>query len=260
MSDQRRLNERVWSAATAAMQREYGRAPVRDVERQILADYAGDLSGRVLEIGVGSGRLTQLLAATAGELHGIDISPVMVEHCRATFPQATFSVADLSDLSAFADASLDAIVAGYNVLDVLDHEERAAALAEWARPLRPGGLLVVSSHNLHHGAGPADPGRLLARRPGTLLRNVLHRRARLANRARLAPLERREPAWAILNDEAHDFSLLHYYVTPGEMAAQLTGHGFTPLECRDLEGRAVTGAETAAGSSELHYVARRATA
>ena len=43
----------------------------------------------------------------------------MVEHCRSAYPDGTFAVGDLRDLSAQGDGSYDAIVASYAVLDVL---------------------------------------------------------------------------------------------------------------------------------------------
>jgi SAM-dependent methyltransferase len=259
MSEQRRLNAEVWSAATDGLRREYGRAEVRPVERLLVDRHGEELGGRVLELGVGAGRLTRLLAEHASELHGIDISPVMVEHCRRAIPGAHFAVGDIADLGRFAGGALDAIVAGYNVIDVLDHDERNAALAEWARVLRPGGLLVVSSHNLAYADRIARPWDIVSRHPGVLARNVLRLPRRLRNHRRLAALETSGDGWAIRNDEAHDFSLLHYYVSTDGMRRQLAERGLETVACLDLAGSEVSDGPAAGASPELHYVARRAT-
>lgn len=256
--DQRQINETMWAAAGDELVGEYRRHPIRPVEELLLERHAAGLSGRVLEIGVGGGRLTERLIAVAVHVTGIDVSAAMVEHCRRSFPAADFRQADLRELSAFGDGAFDAVFAGYNVLDVLGQDERALALDEWRRVLAPGGLLVYSSHNLHHADRIPPPGRILARHPRQLLENLRRRGVRKANRARLQPLLRRESAWGVLNDEAHDYSLLHYYATRDENERQLAAHGFALVECVDLEGRTVGPAEAAAESPELHYVARSA--
>lgn len=258
MSDQREINDDLWSHVGDELVGEYDAHPLRPVERVLLDRYAGELGGRVLEIGVGGGRLTRELVALGGRVTGIDVAPAMVEHCRRAYPSAEFAVADLRDLSAFGDAAFDALVAGFNVLDVLDHDERETALEGWARVLAPGGLLIFSSHNLHHADRIPAPGRVLTLHPRRLVRNVRRRRARIANHVRLAPLEQRGPDWAVLNDEAHDFGLLHYYTTRDEAQRSIAGHGFALIECVDLDGRPVGPGEPAAASAELHYVARRA--
>lgn len=252
------INDELWSHGDARLVREYRRHAVRPVERLLVDRYATELSASVLEIGVGGGRLTELLVALGGRVTGIDVSEAMVANCARRFPAASFLRMDLRDLSTFGDASFAALLAGYNVLDVLAHEPRGEALAAWSRVLTPGGLLIYSSHNLHHAGRIADPRRIISRNPVQVARNLRGRRSRIANHARLAPQEQHGDEWAVLNDEAHDHSLLHYYATRDENERRLAEHGFALVECVGLDGRAVDAGETAAESAELHYVARRA--
>jgi hypothetical protein len=81
---------------------------------------------------------------------------------------------------------------------------------------------------------------------------------RLANRRRVRRLERVEPGYAMLNDEAHDHAFLHYYISRDDQVKQLADHGFELLECLDLDGEPVAAGEAAPASPELHYLARRA--
>jgi hypothetical protein len=78
----------------------------------------------------------------------------------------------------------------------------------------------------------------------------------LRNRRRLARFERHERDYAILNDFAHDYSLLHYYVDRDAQERQLLEAGFETIECLDGGGRTVAHGDPAAGDPELHYVAR----
>src|SRR5438132_8549511 len=57
---------------------------------------------RMLEIGVGAGRLTGFFAPRAKEYYAIDIAPEMIDACRARFagtiPAAHFSLGDMRNL------------------------------------------------------------------------------------------------------------------------------------------------------------------
>ena len=102
----------------------------------------------ILDLGVGGGRTTPYLSGRASRYVGVDYSEEMIQRCRRKFPALEFVVADASDLSAFPNASFDAIVFAFNGLDyVLPEQKRWQCLRECQRVLRPGGVLVFSSHN-----------------------------------------------------------------------------------------------------------------
>jgi SAM-dependent methyltransferase len=240
----------------------YSGAELRPVEAVVLSSHRELLSGRVLELGVGAGRVTRHLCAIATEVHGIDVSAVMVERSRAVCPEAVIVQGDLRDLSAYEDGAFDALLATFNVIDVLDHSDRERALAGFARVLAPGGLLIMSSHNLAAAGSVVGPGRqvighLRAGRMRSAVGGVVRLPRRAANRRRLRPLEQEQSGYAILNDSAHDYSILHYYISRDDQARQLADQGFELLESLDLEGADVGAGDGAASSAELHYVARR---
>lgn len=112
-----------------------------------MARHRERLSGRVLEAGVGAGRIAGHLIQLAEEFHGIGLSEKMIRECRRRYPQGTVLEGDISNLSVFADGTLDALWAGCNLLDIFNDAERRATLREIHRVLAPGGLLVMSSHN-----------------------------------------------------------------------------------------------------------------
>jgi O-antigen biosynthesis protein len=99
---------------------------------------------RVLDLGSGEGFGAALLADTAKTVTGVDIDARTVEHSRANYvaPNLGFEVASATDLSAFADGAFDAVVAFEMIEHVAEHER---VLAEIARVLAPGGLLVMST-------------------------------------------------------------------------------------------------------------------
>ena len=253
---QERLNDSFWARGTTV--RSYANRVLRPVEVVLIAEHRDDLRGRVLELGSGAGRVTGYLAALGGEVTGLDVSPAMVEHGRRTYPDVRFLVGDLRELGEFGTAAFDAVFASFNVLDVLGHEERERVLGDLHALIAPGGLLILSAHNLASASARRSPlAHVLSRRPLQTARNLALLPRRMRNRRRLRARERTGPGFAVLNDEAHDYGLLHHYIEPDEQARALEAAGFAVLERRDLEGRRLEAGERAPWAVEVHYVARR---
>lgn len=254
-SAQAQLNERLW--ADTDLVAHYSDRALRPPEVMLLVRYREPLGGRVLELGCGGGRLSGYLIELAREFRGLDISAAMVAHCRAAYPRGGFEQGDLRDLSRYADGSFEVVVAPFNVLDVLDDAERLHALAEVHRMLAPEGLLIVSSHNLAFAPRIPKPSKLRSRHPLRAARQLAGMPRSVRNWRRNLPLQHSEGDHAVLVDEAHDYSILHYYIGRDAQERQLAAAGFALLECLDLDGRVVPPGEQAASHPELHYVARR---
>lgn len=229
----------------------------------LLVRYRTALSGRVLEVGCGAGRVLGYLTELGGEVHGVDISQRMVDYCRRRYPEAHVRVGDMCTLPTTVTGPFDVVYASANVIDVLDDEERRHVISDMRTLLAPSGLLVFSSHNLAnivHRQQRRTRGirsellSKLNRPPTDLVRAAVHLPKRRRNRRRLRPLERHEDGYAIVNDDVHENSLLLYYVTREHQARQLAELGFDLLECLDAEGRPVEDGD-ADGSFDLHYVA-----
>jgi 2-polyprenyl-3-methyl-5-hydroxy-6-metoxy-1,4-benzoquinol methylase len=102
--------------------------------------------GRVLEIGCGTGLLTEVLGKAGIRLTAIDVSPDLIRRAAARVGERSpvaFSVQNAYS-AGLKDASFDAVVG----ISVLHHLELAAALAEFRRLLKPGGLLLFSEPNM----------------------------------------------------------------------------------------------------------------
>jgi SAM-dependent methyltransferase len=272
-SDQLQVNASAWQRGDHVA--EYANRRLLPVEVVLLVRYRDVLSRRTLEVGCGAGRILGYVAQLGGEAHGIDISPAMVEHCRSRYPAAHTGVGDLSDIGASAEGPFDAVLALDNVLDVFDDAERRRVLGDLGALLAPDGLLIFSSHNLAYvdrgawGAGdgkvPAGRGRVrgllsevASRPPSNVARAVARIPGRRRNRKRLGPLQRRGDGYAIINDSAHDYALLHYYIGRDDQARQLRDTGYELVECLDADGRLVGRGEPNP-DPWLHYVARSAT-
>ena len=140
---------------TSGVARAYGRwAPIYDLVfgkvfargRSAAVEVADRIGGRILEVGVGTG-LSLPAYERSTRLVGIDISEPMLAKARERVRRLGLSnVEALSVMDAerldYPDASFDVVVAQYVVTAVPDPE---AALDEFARVLKPGGEIVLTS-------------------------------------------------------------------------------------------------------------------
>ncbi len=252
---QRRANDRVWSGGRLVGA--YANRRLRPVEVEILVHYRDALTGRVLEIGSGAGRLTGYLASIARSVHGIDLSEKMVAFSRDRYPAVSFAQGDMRDPAIFGDQPWDAIVAAFNVLDVLGDADRQVLLDRIHHALTPGGILVMSSHNRAVAPHLGDPLRLKGMTLPMAALALLQMPRWWLNRRRLVRHERHEAAYAILNDVGHDYAVMHYYSTRDAQVRQFEAHGFEVLACMDLDGEPVGPGQAAPHCPELHYVVRR---
>jgi SAM-dependent methyltransferase len=234
---------------------DYASRELRPAERVFLERFDERLRGRVLEIGCGAGRLTGHLLGIAESVHGIDISPRMVEHCRRAYPRGTYSVLDLRNLGELEEDSADAVIATYNVLDVLGDTERRRVLGEIRRVLVPDGLLMMSAHNLAFLPRLREPTDLRGRTPIRSAGRLVLMPFRLRNRRAVQSMQRRGLGYAIVNDDAHGYRLLHYYIARDAQERQLEDQGFELIECLDNDGHTVARGDRAEEYVELYYVA-----
>ena len=117
------------------------------LERWLLERVVG-LAGYlpVVEVGSGPGHVTAHLAALGAEAHGLDLSPAMVEQARARYPEVSYEVGDLRRLVRPTSASgWGAVLAWYSLIH-LAASELPGAVEALARPLAPGGVLVLALH------------------------------------------------------------------------------------------------------------------
>jgi SAM-dependent methyltransferase len=121
-------------------------ADVSDVEGTVATIGALAGGGRVLELGIGTGRLALPLVAAGVEVHGVDASPAMVERLRAKPGGGTIPVAVADFSSALPAGEFAVVFVAFNTLLNLTAPgavERCFALVAGA--LAPGGAFVVEA-------------------------------------------------------------------------------------------------------------------
>ncbi len=109
-----------------------------------LAELAG--SGRVLELGIGSGLIALPLAARGIDLHGIDSSPAMVAKLRAKpgGDAIPVTMGNFADVAVEGELSLIFVV--YNTFFALQtQDEQVRCFQNVAARLTPGGVFVLEA-------------------------------------------------------------------------------------------------------------------
>jgi SAM-dependent methyltransferase len=153
---------------------------------------------RWLDAACGPGLVARGLAARVGEVHGVDMTPAMVElarreAARAGVANAVFSVGDATALR-FAAGSFAGAVTRFSLHHI---PLPGRVLAELARVVRPGGAVLVADHVTSDHADVAawheeierlrDPSHWACLPPGRL-RALGERAALVLEREQLVPL------------------------------------------------------------------------
>jgi ubiquinone/menaquinone biosynthesis C-methylase UbiE len=134
-----------WDAQAARFDEEIDhglREPeARDAWRRRLQAWLPEPPGTVLDLGCGTGSLSQLALDAGFSVHGVDLSPAMVAEAnrRCAGRDARFAVGDAAAPEVEA-GSVDVVLVRHLLWTL---PEPDAALAAWVRLLRPGGRLIL---------------------------------------------------------------------------------------------------------------------
>jgi ubiquinone/menaquinone biosynthesis C-methylase UbiE len=115
--------------------------PLIDAEEPVVRGYLADIpSGRSVDLGCGTGRLTRFLVDLGHDVVGIDRSLEMLSVADASVTPATFLRGDMLHLP-LADATVDLATCSLALTHVADLRD---PLSEIARVVRPGGSAILS--------------------------------------------------------------------------------------------------------------------
>ncbi len=231
---------------------------LQNPEVMIIVKHREFIAGRhVLDIGCGSGRTTAILKNLSSDYIGLDYSLEMVESCRKRFEGVRFLHGDVRDMSEFKDREFDYVMFSFNGLDSINHEDRIKGLREIRRVLKQDGLFVFSSHNRNHRYAISRPKMKFSTIPyeqaGNFIKFFKSTRNRLRNKNHQVFNEQ----YAIINDVAHNYAMLTYYIDKVNQISQLEDVGLETIEMYDTLGNILNLDSDDLESAWIYYVARK---
>jgi len=181
----------------------------------------------------------------------------MVKSCRKRFVNVRFIHGDVRDMSEFTEREFDYIMFSFNGLDSVDHEDRLIGLREIHRVLKQNGLFVFSSHNRNHRYAISRPKINFFTTPcnqaGNFMKFLKSTRNRLRNKNHQVFNEQ----YAIINDVAHDYAMLTYYIDKVNQVKQLEEMGFETIEMYDTLGNMLDLDSDDKDSAWIYYVTKK---
>jgi ubiquinone/menaquinone biosynthesis C-methylase UbiE len=231
---------------------------LQNPEVMILVKYREAIAGKhVLDIGCGSGRTTAILKNLSNGYVGIDYSLDMIESCRKRFKGVRFLHGDVREMNEFKDEEFDYIIFSFNGLDSINHEDRLKGLREIYRVLKQDCLFVFSSHNRNHRYAISRPEMEFSTMPCKQAGNFIKYFKSTCNRLRNKNHQVFEDQYAIINDVAHNYAMLTYYIDKINQLKQLENMGFETIEMYDTLGNTLDINSDDADSAWIYYVARK---
>ena len=98
----------------------------------------------ILDAGCGTGRYSRELARRGYIVHGVDLSPELIQVAKGTVGDRTGGVSfAVADIRVPPSAHYDAILCRGVLNDIIDDGRRDAVFAAFARALRPHGALIL---------------------------------------------------------------------------------------------------------------------
>ena len=158
MSDGWAESARAW-IADMGEKGDFGRVCVLD--RPMLERACDGRFATALDVGCGEGRFCRMLAARGIRTVGIDPTEALIDEAKRRHPEGDYRIGRAEQL-AFPDGSFDLVVSYLSLIDIPDI---AAAIAEMARVLRPGGSLLIANLTSFNTAAQRSFGARLGLRP-----------------------------------------------------------------------------------------------
>jgi SAM-dependent methyltransferase len=221
--------------------------------------------GPVLDLGVGLGRTINILKPLTSDYRAIDYLPAMVEICRKRYPDACVELGDARTLHGMPEQYFSLVQFSFNGIDAVTPSDRLRVLASVYRVLKPNGVFLFSTINLHGPASRARPWHIyipdgigLPRTMVRTARSLLWLPFELIHWHKLRRLSVRGPDFMVAPLAAHHWGVLAHFTSYAHELKELRTAGFTTIAVFDNEnGERINTYSNTSHIGWFHFVARK---
>jgi ubiquinone/menaquinone biosynthesis C-methylase UbiE len=228
-----------------------------DSEITLFEIAAPDYTGKIMvDIGIGGGRTTEFLLPKCSKYMGFDYSETMIVEALKRFPETDLKVGDARNMDFISDNFADFVLFSYNGIDSVNNEDRGLILKECYRILKAGGSFAFSCHNAGYKYFDKMPWQQPLKYDYYYFKHILKVLLNLSRINRLKKQNQYSENYSIIIDEAHFYSLFHYYVKPAYQVEVLEAMGFDNIKIIGKDGKIVDSHNTAE-SDFLYYYCKK---
>jgi ubiquinone/menaquinone biosynthesis C-methylase UbiE len=228
-----------------------------DSEITLFKIAAQEYTGKVMvDIGIGGGRTTEFLLHKCSKYFGLDYSETMIEEAQKRFPETEIKVGDARNMNFISDNFADFVLFSYNGIDSVGDKDRGLILKECYRILKAGGSFAFSCHNADYKYFDKMPWKQPLQYNYYYFKHILKVLLYLKRINRLKKQNQYSENYSIIIDEAHFYSLFHYYVKPYYQVGILESMGFDTIKIIGKDGKIVDPLHTSE-SDFLYYYCKK---
>lgn len=250
------INKRCYEKKRTVL--EYALTALQIAEVMIFIKYKEYIADRqVLDIGCGAGRTTLPLAKLSKHYIGMDFSLDMIALCKEKFANTTFLHHDVRNMETFEDDTFDFVLFSYNGLDSMGNNNRLKTLKEIHRILKKDGVFVFSSHNRNYRLENSFPRMSFAPCPYVQAKLFAKYFSSVINFLKNKRREQFNETYAIINDKAHSYALLTYYINKNNQLLQNKDIGLETVEMYDIFGNTLHPGDSDNHSAWIYYVTKK---
>jgi len=190
--------------------------------------------GKMLDIGVGTGRTTKYFSNFFDEYVGIDYAEEMVKVAKETFgndERLSFYHLDATNMEVFKDNEFDFILFSFNGLDFVSFEDRQKILKEIKRIGKPNAVFSYSTHNIYN--VPQLFSFNIPRNPFNIYKEF--KRYKTINKLNEQVKNLIKKDYDFIFDGSVNFEAEFYYCNPKFELKLLSDIGFKPFEYFSLK-------------------------
>ncbi len=195
------------------------------------------LGKKVLDIGIGGGRTTAYFANIDCDYTGVDYIEEFANLVSAKHKQLKIKQCDARVMSMFTDNSFDFILFSFNGIDNMDSESRIKIFKEIFRVLKSDGVFMFSTHNRDYKYFNKMPWQEKWQFKWNYFKLCLVVLKNYPQHLKMKKHEFHGQDYSIINDIAHNFKILTYYISSAKQKKQLESLGFKNTKTFDFNGK-----------------------